>query len=179
MSIFFVAVIRSALAAILVVAGSAKLSGIDSFARTLRAVKLGPAKSSHAAAAIIALAEISLGVALVGSEPNLVVDVLVALLMAAFVVVAIRGARLDKPIACRCFGALTERRFGNAAITQASVLLLLALTAVTIEIFGSVSPSPPSIPTLLPTLAEYALLGMVSAQASRSLAKTGKGVSLR
>jgi hypothetical protein len=179
MSIFFLALIRSALAAILVVAGAAKASGLDSFAHTLRAVKFGPAEPSVAVAAIIALGEISLGFALVASTPNLVVDILVALLMAAFVVVGVRGARLDHPVACRCFGALTERRFGNAAIAQASVLLVLALTAVTIEILGSVSPSPPSLAALLPTVAEYAFLGLVSAQASRSLANTAEGVKLR
>ena len=175
MNVIVLAIIRYTLAAVLVVAGAAKLSDLDSFALTLRAVKFGPSRLSLAIAAGIALGEVLLSFALLATEPNLVVGILVALFMAAFVVVGIRGSRVRGPVACRCFGALTERHFGRAMIAQACVLLGLALSALAIEMRGFVAPSPPSTQTLLPVLAEYAILGLVSAQASRALARVAEG----
>jgi hypothetical protein len=174
MNIIVLAIIRYALAAVLVVAGAAKLSDLDSFALTLRTVKFGPSRLSFASAAGIALGEISLSFALLATEPNFVVGILVALFMVAFVVVGIHGSRVSGGVACRCFGALTERHFGRAMIAQACVLLGLSLSALAIEMRGSLSPSPPLTLALLPVLAEYAMLGVVSAQASRVLTKVAK-----
>jgi hypothetical protein len=113
------------LALVLLGAGGAKLADLGGFATSL--VRLGlPEPWSRPAARLVAAAEVGVGgLSLAGVAPGLV-SVLVLGLTVGFVATAGYAARWRPEVRCRCFGALSESRFGRTSVLRSALLAVAA-----------------------------------------------------
>lgn len=168
--------LRAALAALLLVAGGAKLADLPGFAtsaamlapRALVAAAPGLVRRlSRPVALLIALAELVLGAASLCSPaagwPNL------AVLAAgcAFVAVAAAGYAFRRGRPCRCFGALSRRGFDLLGVARA-VLIAVAAGLATTRVPASGVRLGLADRGLL--LASAVLLALVAAATARGLA---------
>jgi hypothetical protein len=170
---------KALLAVMLLVAGGAKLADLDGFAAAVRlfwpAGLTRPARSTHPArlaltarltratrptqagarriARAVALAELALGGASLAFPAVWPLSVAVLGAVACFAVVSVLGFAFHRGRSCRCFGALSQRKFDRAALARAAVIAGLAGLAMT--------GAPPSAVTLTP--AAHALLAAGSA----------------
>ena len=89
--------------------------------------------------------------------------------MAGFAAVTVYAVRTRPGLRCRCFGALTESRFGPYALVRTLALVALAAVVV-VAADGRVDlPSAPGGTGAAFTLAGGALFALACAQAARTL----------
>jgi hypothetical protein len=124
---------KAVLAVMLLVAGAAKLAGLDGFAAAVRlflpAVLLRrPGRLPRWIALAAALGEIVLGGASLAVPAAGWLNAVVLAVAGAFVIVSAVGYARHRGRSCRCFGALSRRRFDRAAIGRA--VLIAAVAAV-------------------------------------------------
>lgn len=165
---------KSVLAVMLLVAGGAKLAGLDGFAATaalfvpdalLRAGAL--ARAPRWIALAVALGEVLLGGASLSAPELGWLNPVVLAAGCAFVLVSGAGFAFHRGRSCRCFGALSRRRFDLLGIGRAVVIAALAGLAMTGVPASSVRLGPGGR-TLL--LAAALLLALVAFTAARVLA---------
>jgi hypothetical protein len=144
--------VKAALATLLLVAGLSKLADRAAFQESLGLFtpRRVPRRLRPALAAAVAGIEIVVG-ALSLLLPRLAVaDLAVLALCAAFLAVSLVGARYHRGRRCRCFGSLTDHRFGPASIARSAVLVVGA--GAVIAGGGALAAVP------LPSPAEWALV---------------------
>jgi hypothetical protein len=118
---------KAALAVVLLVAGSAKLADLDDFAGAVglfvpgRWPRLAPA-APPVVAVVLAVGELLIGVASLCWPGLGWVNVAVLALACGFTAVAAFGYARRRGQPCRCFGALSRRRFGPRALAQALLI---------------------------------------------------------
>ena len=118
---------KAALAVLLVVAGSAKLAGLEGFAGAIRLFLPGwlprPALTAVPfAAALIAAGELLTGLVSLCWPALGWVNVAVLALASGFTAVAAAGYARRRGQPCNCFGALTRRGFGPRTLVQAVLI---------------------------------------------------------
>jgi methylamine utilization protein MauE len=118
---------KAALAVVLLVAGGAKLAGLDGFAGAIRLFL--PGRLPRAAltalpfvAALIAAAELLIGLVSLCWPSLGWVNVAVLALACGFTAVAAIGYARRPGQPCSCFGALTRRGFGPRTLVQTLLL---------------------------------------------------------
>lgn len=119
---------KALLAVMLLVAGGAKLADLPGFAAAVRLLVplRAPRAAFRAAAAAIALTELALGAASL-SLPGLAwLNLAVLALACGFLTVSIAGYALRRGRSCRCFGALSNRKFDAAGIARSAVIAAAA-----------------------------------------------------
>jgi Methylamine utilisation protein MauE len=125
---------KAALAVVLLVAGSAKLAGLEGFAEAIRLFLPGrlPRLALTAlpiAAALIAAGELLTGLVSLCWPALGWVNVGVLILAGGFTAVAGVGYARRRGQPCNCFGALTRRGFGPRTLVQAVVITAVAWLA--------------------------------------------------
>jgi hypothetical protein len=166
---------KALLAVMLLVAGGAKLADLDSFAASVRLFlprrRTGPlaglalltsAAGARRIAGAVALGGASL--ALPGIWP---LNLAVLAAAACFAVVSGLGFAFHRGRSCRCFGALSRRRFDRAGLARSAAVAALAGLATAPLAPAAVALSPAGHGLLL---AGSALIAFVAFTAARSLA---------
>jgi hypothetical protein len=166
---------KAALAVMLLIAGGAKLADLAGFAASVRLFaprRLARSAPSAAAARRVALAvalgELALGGASLSSPELGWLNPVVLAVGCAFVAVSGTGYAFHRGRSCRCFGALSQRRFDLAGVGRAVAVAALAAVATTAV------PPPSSVRLGLADrgllLAATCLLAFVAFTAARALA---------
>lgn len=165
---------KAVLAVMLLVAGGAKLAGLDGFAASIRLFL--PRRVAGSArlrglprrlALAVALGELALGGASLTSPALGWVNPVVLIVCCAFVAVSGAGYAFHRGRSCRCFGALSQRRFDLAGVGRAVVVAGVAGLAVAGVPASSVRLGPGDRGLLL---AACFLLAFVAFSAARALA---------
>jgi hypothetical protein len=122
---------KGALAVLLLAAGGAKLADLPGFtsAVALFAPAAVPRRMLRAVALAVALAELTLGGASLGTPSWRWVNLAVLVLSCGFVAVSVAGYVAHRGRACKCFGALSQRRFDAAGIVRAALITAVAVIA--------------------------------------------------
>jgi len=123
---------KTALACLLIVAGGAKLSDPASFASTVRLfISLRVAWPwLSAIAAGVSLGELAVGLASLTLPAITALNALVFAIACAFAAVSAMGYAFHRGRSCRCFGALSHRRFDAAGILRSAVVAGIAAVAL-------------------------------------------------
>ncbi len=165
---------KALLAVMLVVAGAAKLADLSGFAGTVRlflppAVAARPwsAGAAGRTAAAVAGGELLLGAASLSSPGVAWLNAAVLGLACSFVVASGVGYAFHRGRSCRCFGALSQRRFDLAGIGRSVVIAGMAAVAV-LAVPGSLTRLTLADRGLL--LCAAALLACLAFTAARCLA---------
>jgi hypothetical protein len=134
---------KAALAVMLLVAGGAKLADLAGFAAAVRLFtprRLAGSASAppvlRGAALSIALGELALGGASLTSPALGWLNPVVLVVGCGFVAVSGYGYAFHRGRSCRCFGALSQRKFDLAGVGRAAAVAALAAVAC-----GGVPPS--------------------------------------
>ncbi len=127
--------LQVAVGLVLVGAGATKLVDLPGFTATLVGLGIGEAPA-RVGARLVAVTELGLGAASVAGIGLRVVNLAVLALMLAFLAVAAAAARWRPQVRCRCFGALSESRFGSTTVVRS--LGLVAVSAVVVVGNGAV-----------------------------------------
>ncbi len=126
---------KAGLAVLLLVAGAAKLAGLDGFAATVRLfLPAGlrrrppglPRWIALTIALTVALGEVALGGASLAAPAAGWLNLVVLATGGAFVAVSGIGYARHRGRSCRCFGALSRRRFDRAGIARAVAIAAVA-----------------------------------------------------
>ena len=120
---------RAFLATLLVIAGAAKLMDQSGFALTLigLGVSARAGQVARIAALLIPLMELGVGIWLTsGLAPALANAAVLSLTVAFSAVIGFAVLRAPNT-ACRCFGALSDSRFGHQLLLRSIGLVLIAL----------------------------------------------------
>ncbi len=160
-------VARDALAAVLVIAGSAKLADLNGFEQTLAGLFDLSLIQSRLLALLVPLFEIALGIAITMAMSR-AVD---AAALAIFVVFAASSAWAlwRRPsLACRCFGSLSNSQFTTSGLIRGSLLVATAALALMIGPGAVESPDRSGPPTML-VVAAFGVLGIAAWQAARTI----------
>lgn len=123
---------KTALACVLIVAGGAKLSGPAGFASTVRLfIRLRVAWPLLSAIAVgVSLGELAVGLASLTLPAITALNALVFAIACAFVAVSAMGYAFYRGRSCRCFGALSQRRFDAAGVLRSAVTAGVAAVAL-------------------------------------------------
>jgi hypothetical protein len=160
---------KAALAVLLLVAGGAKLADLAGFtaAVALFAPAAVPRRLLRAAALAVVLAELALGGASLAAPSWRWVNLAVLILGGGFVAVSVAGYRKHQGRSCRCFGALSLRRFDAAGIARAALITAAAAIAA-----GPVRGAPVQLglAAQLLLLFSAALAALAACTAARALA---------
>jgi hypothetical protein len=172
---------KALLAVMLLVAGGAKLADPGSFAASVRLFlprrhpsgsppATGPLTSQASARRIawaVALAELGLGGASLAAPAIWPLNLAVLATACCFAAVSGLGFAFHRGRSCRCFGALSRRKFDRAGLARAGAVAALA--------GGAAVPVTPAAVALTPAghgllLAGSAFIAFVAFTAARSLA---------
>ena len=123
---------KAAVAVLLVAAGGAKLADLPGFAASVRLFLPGSTagRPVNAVAAGIAVGEIMVGAASLSSPRASWLNLVVLAIGCGFVAVSAAGYRWHRGRACRCFGALSRRRFNLAGLGRSVLIALAAAVAM-------------------------------------------------
>jgi methylamine utilization protein MauE len=123
---------KSLLAAMLLVAGSAKLADLASFAAAVRL--FAPVRIPRIAvrwvAAGIAVTELALGSVSLSWPSTGWINPAVFTLACGFTAVSDAGYLFRRGQSCRCFGALSNRKFDAVALVRSAVITVIAAVAM-------------------------------------------------
>ena len=173
---------KALLAVMLLVAGGAKLADPDSFAVSVRlflprrhrsgspseaAGLLTSQASARRIAWAVALAELGLGGASLAAPASWPLNLAVLAAACCFAAVSGIGFAFHRGRSCRCFGALSGRKFDLAGLARAGAVAALA--------GGAAVPVTPAAVALTPAghgllLAGSAFIAFIAFTAARSLA---------
>lgn len=169
--------LKVSLAVLLVVAGLSKAADLRAFEQSLVLVVpgVGGAWPARALAIGVAVTELLVG-GLSLARPALgLADLAVLALCDGFVVVSVIGSWRHRGASCRCFGALSDQRFGPMSVVRSVALVAAASIVVVLgRDVMSALPEPAAgdwalvVLALLPTGAAFVLAGRVL-RASRGL----------
>jgi len=123
---------KTVLASLLIVAGGAKLSDPASFASTVRLfIPFRVAWPLLSAIAVgVSLGELAVGLASLTLPAITVVNALVFAVACAFVAVSAVGYAFHRGRSCRCFGALSQRKFDAPGLLRSVVTAGIAAVAL-------------------------------------------------
>jgi len=123
---------KTVLACVLIVAGSAKLADPASFATTVRLfIPFRAAWPLLSAIAIgVSLGELAVGLASLTIPAITALNALVFAITCAFVGVSALGYAFHRGRSCRCFGALSQRKFDAAGVLRSAVIAGIAAVAL-------------------------------------------------
>jgi hypothetical protein len=126
---------KAAVAVLLVAAGGAKVADLPGFAATVRLFLPGTAarRPVSIVAAGVAAGEIAVGTASLSSPRASWLNLVVLAIGCSFVAVSGAGYRWHRGRSCRCFGALSRRRFNLAGLGR-SVLIALAAAVAAVPV---------------------------------------------
>jgi hypothetical protein len=171
---------KAVLAAMLVVAGGAKLADVSGFAATVRlfmppavAVRPWSVRAAYWTAAAVAFGELLLGASSLSSPSVAWLNGAVLGAACSFLAVSGIGYAFYRGRSCRCFGTLSQRRFDLAGVGRAVVIAGLAVLPVLAVPTSLVRLSFDDRALLL---AAAALLACVAFTAARSLAATSRAL---
>jgi hypothetical protein len=165
---------KAILAVMLLVAGGAKVADLAGFAAALRL--FAPRRVAGSAAGqrvlrrlalAVALGELALGAVSLTCPAAGWVNPVVAAAGCTFVVVSVAGYVFHRGRSCRCFGALSQRRFDRAGIARS--VLIAAAAVATLAGVPAASVQLGSGDRLL-LLAGACLTAFVACTAARALA---------
>jgi hypothetical protein len=172
---------KAALAVMLLVAGGAKLADLAGFAASVRlfaprrvAGSLSAQPLLRAVALVLAAAELGLGAASLASPALGGLNFAVLAVGCAFVAVSGAGYAFHRGRSCRCFGALSQRRFDLAGLARA-VVIAAAAGLATVPVPAAAVRLSLADRALL--LAACALISLVAFTAARSLAASRDALS--
>jgi hypothetical protein len=159
--------VKASLAMLLLVAGISKAFDLPAFRESIAVLLPRPAGALPGLALAVAGTEALVGgISLV--LPTLApADLAVLTLCLAFLVVSTIGAWRHRGARCRCFGALTDQRFGTAGVARSAALAAAAAIVVgEHEAFAAMAlPSPIEwgliVAALVPTGTAFVLAGKV------------------
>lgn len=166
---------KAAMAVLLLAAGAAKFADIGGFAAVVAMFVPGRVSArisagAPVAAVAIASAEILTGAASLCWPAVGWVNLVVLLLACGFVVVAAVGYARHRGRPCRCFGALTRRRFSVRSLVQAAVLAAVAVIA---EGRAPAAQLNLGLTARLLLLAAAAIMALAAHAAARALTRAG------
>ena len=117
--------VKVGLAAMLLVAGGAKLADLGSFAATVRLfLPPRPLKARGRTIALaVALTELLIGTASLSTPHTVWLNAAVAVLACAFVAVSGLGYLFYRGRTCACFGALSQRKFDVPGIVRSVIVV--------------------------------------------------------
>ena len=167
-------ILQAGVALVVLSAGSAKLADVRGFATTVSTLGVPRAWSARTARGV-ALAEIGVGALALAGIAGRVVGVLLLALTVGFVAVTIFALRWRPQARCRCFGALSESRFGPISLVR-SVLLAAAAAVVVVGGHGTTGLTYGPLESVL-LLAIAALFAVGCAAASTAVALMRKGAA--
>jgi hypothetical protein len=123
---------KTSVACLLIVAGGAKLSDPASFASTVRLfIPLRLAwRLLWAIAVGVSLAELTVGLASLTLPAVSALNILVVAIACAFVAVSALGYAFHRGRSCRCFGALSQRKFTAAGVLRSAIIAGIAAVAL-------------------------------------------------
>jgi hypothetical protein len=123
---------KTGLACLLIVAGGAKLSDPASFASTVRLfVPLRVAWPLLFAMAVgVSLVELAVGLASLTLPAITALNALVFAIACVFVAVSAMGYAFHRGRSCRCFGALSQRKFDATGVLRSAVIAGIAAVAL-------------------------------------------------
>jgi hypothetical protein len=124
---------KSSIAVLLLAAGGAKLADLRGFAGSVARFvpAAGTAQAGVVVAGAIAGGEVVVGAASLSGPRAAWLNALVLMMCCGFLGVWVLGYVRFKGKPCRCFGALSQRRFTAAGIVRAVALAALAAVAMT------------------------------------------------
>jgi hypothetical protein len=172
---------KAAVAVVLLVAGGAKLAGLEGFAGAIRLFLPGRLPRMARAALPFVAAFIAVGELLIGLVslcwPALGwVNVAALALACGFTAVAAVGYARRRGQLCSCFGALTRREFGPRTLVQAVLITGAAVLAA-----GPARPAQLQIGLnahlLLLTGAGITIVAAYTAAGALAAARTGPGMA--
>jgi hypothetical protein len=123
---------KTAIACLLIVAGGAKLSDPASFASTVRLFIPVPVSWPllSAIAVGVSLGELAVGLASLTLPAITALNILVLAIASAFVAVSAIGYAFHRGRSCRCFGALSQRKFTAAGVLRSVIIASVAAVAL-------------------------------------------------
>jgi len=123
---------KTVLACVLIVAGSAKLADPASFASTVRLfIPFRVAWPLLSAIAVgVSLGELAAGLASMTLPAITALNAVVFAVACAFVAVSAVGYAFHRGRSCRCFGALSQRKFDAAGLLRSVVIAGIAAVAL-------------------------------------------------
>jgi hypothetical protein len=123
---------KSALAMMLLVAGGAKLADLASFTATMRMFAPHPVPRPvvGGGALAVALAEVTAGAVSLSAPGARWVNPAIFVLACVFVVVSAVGYAFFRGRSCRCFGALSQRKFDAWGMARAAAIVAVAAVAM-------------------------------------------------
>jgi hypothetical protein len=164
--------LHAALALVLLGSGGAKAADLRGFAGTLAALGL-PARWAVASARGVVVTEVGVGAASLANLAPRVTSVAVFALALGFVAVAALATSRRPQVRCRCFGALTESRFGPATLVRSVVLA--AGAGVVVVVGGEVVAAGYGIAATVLLLVVAALFTAGCAAASTAIESVRRG----
>lgn len=171
---FLVLAAKSGLALMLIVAGSAKLSGVSSFAASVKLFMpvTGSPRAMERIAIAIATFELILGSASLAFPSVAVINLLVLATACGFLTVSSVGYVRHRGKSCLCFGQLSNRVFDGVGILRSVVIVGLAASVALI----TVSRSAIQLPTAghLIILGGAAVVAAATYTAARGAAMTNE-----
>jgi Methylamine utilisation protein MauE len=158
---------KTAVACLLIVAGGAKLSDPASFASTVRLfIPFRMAWPLLSAIAVgVSLGELAAGLASLTLPAITALNALVFAVACAFVAVSAAGYAFHRGRSCRCFGALSQRKFDAAGLLRSVVIAGIA--AVALAHVGAAALQLDAIARVL-LLAAAGLLALAAFTAARA-----------
>lgn len=159
--------LRASLAAIVIIAGIAKVTDRRGFMHTL--MQLGiPAHQKrllYILTFLIPFIEVSIGFLVVSSLWPIIVNTVMLLLMLMFNSVIIFALHKAPHTMCRCFGALSNTRFNRPLLVRSVILTILALIVL---LWSAIYPFEGiSLWLILILISEYCLIAIVATHAVR------------
>lgn len=123
---------KTSVACLLIVAGGAKLSDPASFASTVRLfIPFRVAWPLLSAIAVgVSLGELAVGMASLTLPAITALNTIVFVVACAFVAVSALGYAFHRGRSCRCFGALSRRKFDAAGVLRSAIIAGIAAVAL-------------------------------------------------
>lgn len=170
------AVLRAALAAILVISAGAKAADVDGFGETVTSLLgIRARRFGHAVGMVAICLELAVGLALATNWAAPTTAAVALLVLTSMAALSAYGWWRRPGLLCRCFGGLTKSTFGRSGLMRGIALGLLAAILFFAESADTVSASPIDAAVWSASsafvLVAYLGLAFVASQAARSLDK--------
>ena len=162
---------RMLVAVILIAAGAAKLADLRSFRATLAGLGL---PLPRVLPPLIAGLELGAGVVSLTSAWPRATDVAVVALTLAFAGVAGFAMRRAPSLRCRCFGALSNARFGRGALVRSLLLAAIALAVLLANLHLDTQAAWSALP-LTVLLSSVLAFAVAAGQAARAIEVAQEG----
>lgn len=172
---------KSALAVMLIIAGGAKLADVSSFAATMRLfMPWQPRRSAMRCFAVgVAVSEVALGTASLSWPAANWLNTLTVAAACLFFVITSVGYVLYRGRTCRCFGALSQRKFGKLSVLRSLGMVTVAVVAMFDVRLAAVELSEAARSLLAVSAVFLTLAALAAANAMRTIARTESRLTVR